>query len=526
MATARNRATSDRDSGHMVNAAISKLYIRCTLKGMDPGQIQAEIRHAYPRMHPLEARRRASNWSRQQFMDAIGVVLWEREGAYSPLRDTDVFEWERKGRVPLQYIDAICRVLRCSATDIGFPEYSADHRPRSQDPQNQEIRTDLRYAADESALLDALAHGASIAYIGMLHTPGIDAEQYVLRVDGGCVLVDRRTFMQVAGAIPGFAFLGTLDVDLHPDSRTRIAGALTGGGSVDLSLVADLRQLLAVSRRMDDRAGPRDLLDAVAGQVRMVKRLIPRADTKAEAPLFSVAGEMAQFAGWLAFDSGQPTLALDYYELGRDWALAGEDWSLASYLDARRANVAIRGGDAQAGIASAKAAQHHPQVHDQVLAWAVGTEAQAHALAGDSRKSSAKLLEAEQLLGKADPSDTPAFIYHLKPAWELPVIRGHCFRYLGRWGEAANAQTECLGAYSGDRIRDHGVAHARRSLAYLHDGHPDAAFAEAQFALPVALDTGSGRIMADLCTLRATALRRWPDNPSVRDLNDLLSPVA
>ncbi|HEX9342465.1 MAG TPA: hypothetical protein VF995_02460 [Actinomycetota bacterium] len=387
MATPRNRTASDHNSGHALNAAISQLYIRCAVNGLDPDQIQAEIRRAHPRIHPLEARRRAINWSRQQFMDAIAVVLWERDGVPSPLRDPDVFEWERKGRVPLQYIDVICRVLRCSAADIGFPEYSADHRPRlqPQDAQNQEIRTDLRYAAGESALLDAVAQGASIAYIGMLHSPGIDAEQYVVRVDGRCVLVDRRTFVQLAGAIPGFAFLGTIDFGLQPDGRARIAGALTGAGSVDLSLVADLRQ---------------------------------------------------------------------------------------------------------------------------------------------SRKSSAKLLEAEQLLDKADPSDTPAFIYHFKPAWELPVIRGHCFRYLGRWEEAANAQTECLGAYPADRIRDRGVAHARRSLASLLDGHADAACAEAQLALPIALETASARILNDLRTLRATALRRWPEYPSVRDLNDLLSPVA
>jgi len=516
----------DHNDGQSDRAAISQLYVRCTLKGLDTDQIQAEIRRAYPQMHPLEARRHALNWSRQQFLEAMALVLRERDGSYSPLRETDVFEWERKGRVPLQYVDALCQMLRCSAADIGFPEYSADFRPRPQDAQNQEIRTGLRYAADESALLDAVGQGASIAYIGMLQSPGSGAEQYVLRVDGRCVLVDRRTFMQVAGAIPGFAFLGAFDLDLQPEGRARIAGALTGAGSVGLSLVGDLRQMLAVSRRMDDRTGPRDLLDAVAGQVRMVKRLIPRADTKAEVPLLSVAGEMAQFAGWLAYDSGQHALALNFYDQGRDWALTGEDWSLASYIDSRRASVAVIEGDAQAAIASAKAAQHHGQIHDLVLAWAVRTEALAHARAGDGARSAAKLLESERLIDRANTEDAPDFIYHFKAEWETPITRGTCFQYLRRGEEAVGAFTECLRAYPPERVRDRGLAHGRRALACLLDGHPDAALAEAQLALPVALDTGSARIMDDLRTLRAAALRRWPDNPSVRDLNDLLSPIA
>ncbi len=135
----------DHNDGQSDRAAISQLYVRCTLKGLDTDQIQAEIRRAYPQMHPLEARRHALNWSRQQFLEAMALVLRERDGSYSPLRETDVFEWERKGRVPLQYVDALCQMLRCSAADIGFPEYSADFRPRPQDAQNQEIRTGLRY---------------------------------------------------------------------------------------------------------------------------------------------------------------------------------------------------------------------------------------------------------------------------------------------------------------------------------------------------------------------------------------------
>jgi tetratricopeptide (TPR) repeat protein len=514
----------DRDDGQSVTAGASQLYVRCVLAGMDTDQIQAELLRAYPRMHPLEARRHALNWSRRQLLQAVAQVLREREGTVSPLRDADLFEWERKGRVPLQYIDALCRALRCSAADIGFREYAADYRP--QGTQNQENRTAMRYADDDRALLDAVARGAPVAYLGALHGPGSAAERHALRVDGRYVLVDRRTFMRVASAIPGFALLGAADPGLPPDGRARIAGAATGTGPVDLSLVADLRELLALSRRMDDRAGPRDLLDAVAGQVRMVKRLIPRADARTEAPLLSVAGELAQFAGWVAFDSGQHGLALAYYDQGRDWALAAGDWSLASYIDARRAMVATRAGDAQAAIASAKAAQHHGQVEDTVLAWAVRTEATAHAFAGDGRMCAAKLLETERLLDRADPDSAPSFIYHFKPRWELPVTRGNCFRYLGRGGDAVSAFTECLDAYPADRVRDRGVTLVWRALAYLHDGQPDAALADAQLALPIALDTGSARILDDLRTLRATALRRWPHTPSVRALDDLLSPLA
>ncbi len=248
----------------------------------------------------------------------------------------------------------------------------------AQDAQNQEIQTALCHADDESALLDAVGRGAGIAYLGMLHGPDSGAEQYVVRVDGRCVLVDRRTFTQIAGAIPGFAFLGSLDFGLQPDGRARVAGALARGG----------------------------------------------------------------------------------------------------------------------------------------LVWAVRTEAMAHAFAVDSRKCAAKLLETERLIDKADPDGAPGFIHHSNQGWALPIGRGFCSLYLARWEEAASAWTECLSVHPADRVRDRGLFHGRRALAYLLDGHPDAACAEAQLALPIALETGSARIMSDLRTLRATALRRWPANRS------------
>jgi len=512
---------TERPINELVHQA-EDVYLRSVLAGRTTDQIQAEIRQAVPKLHALEARRIAMGWTRKQVLTAATIALRDDQGLRLSLRESDLYDYERKERAPgREYVDLLCRVFRCSAADIGYPEFSADHR----DTQNKEIRTTKGYPRNESSILDEAARGAAVVYVGQLQRFGIGAERYVLQVDGRYVIVDRRTFLNLTAAVPGAAFLSPFAGLLGPDGRGRVAGAITGVGSVDRSLVRDLRQMLDVSRRMDDRAGPRDLLEAMAGEVRMVERLIPRATETAERPLLSVAGEMAQFAGWLALDSGDFAGALRYYDQGRDWALAAANWSLASYLDAFRADHAIVTRDPNTAIVRAKAAQHQAgPVHPAVLAWAVRTEARAHALDGNEQACTAKLVEAERLLGNADTADAPPLIYHFTHD-SLIIYRGSCFRDLGRAQEAIDTYTEGLAKLPADCVRDRGLYLTRRASAHTLAKQPDEAAADIMQSFPLAIETGSGRTIDEIRGVRA-ALHPWRGTSAIKELDDLIGSAA
>jgi len=118
------------------------IYLRGVVAGWTPDQIQAEILRAAPMMKRLEARRHAMDWSRQRVVKGIALIM-EANGQHCPLRETDVFDWERKGRVPYEYIDYLSQLFRCSAVDLGYPEFSADYRPGpgNRHPSDQEATT-------------------------------------------------------------------------------------------------------------------------------------------------------------------------------------------------------------------------------------------------------------------------------------------------------------------------------------------------------------------------------------------------
>ena len=118
------------------------IYLRGVVAGWTPDQIQAEILRAAPMMKRLEARRHAMDWSRQRVVKGIALIM-EANGQYCPLRETDVFDWERKGRVPYEYIDYLSQLFRCSAADLGYSEFSADYRPGpgNRHPSDQEATT-------------------------------------------------------------------------------------------------------------------------------------------------------------------------------------------------------------------------------------------------------------------------------------------------------------------------------------------------------------------------------------------------
>jgi len=118
------------------------IYLRGVIAGWTPDQIQAEILRVAPMMKRLEARRHAMDWPRQRVVNGIALLM-ETNGQHCPLRETDVFDWERKGRIPYDYIAYLSQLFHCNAADLGYPGFSANYRPGpgTVHPSDQEATT-------------------------------------------------------------------------------------------------------------------------------------------------------------------------------------------------------------------------------------------------------------------------------------------------------------------------------------------------------------------------------------------------
>jgi len=112
----------EKENWRRIAQCAEGISLRGVVAGWPTDQIQAEILRAAPKLHPLEARRHAMDWSRQHVVDGIALIM-EVTGQACALRETDVLDWERKGRIPYGYIDHLSRLFHSSAADLGYPEF-------------------------------------------------------------------------------------------------------------------------------------------------------------------------------------------------------------------------------------------------------------------------------------------------------------------------------------------------------------------------------------------------------------------
>ncbi len=514
------------DTWRRITRKAEATYLRGTLAGCTTGQIQAEIYSACPELHPLEARRLALGWPRRRVLDAI-TVIQSGNGLRSPLRESDLFEWERRRRVPRDYIDVLCRVLRCRAADIGYPEFAADHRdlhpadhPRPErhrrlDPpgyhehEPASLTAPNGFAAESdrggrrrTAVSSGLSDGEAVIVVPMLFADG--------RVEH--MAIPRRAFLGAGAAALGATLTGRFTAD----DLDRIDLAIQTPERVDLPIVGYFATILADHRRADDLLGSQHLRLPVLVQLAMIRRFITAAkDPTVRRELQRVGAQYAQFAWWLALDVGDRHGAAEHFERARGWALDAGDYPLVGYVYAASAAFAHDPAEARWAADAAQRAEYQQQATPAVRAHTAIRVAPVRAAAGELAACERELHQARDLLAERSREQEPPWIYWLQEV-SVPFYLGVCYDQAGRADLATARFAEALHLLPGDWTRDRGEFLARRAGAHAASGEPERAVADATEALSLIQQTGSTRNLACLRTA-AHRLQRWRELPSVRD---------
>lgn len=291
-----------------------------------------------------------------------------------------------------------------------------------------------------------------------------------------------------------------------------------GRNAVGQPEIDTIRAMTGTYRQLDNQYGGGHARDTVARYLHQeVTPLLTdgRFDHPTGQQLLSAAAELAQLAGWQAYDTAHHGIAQRYLTLALDFAHAAADDGLGAEILAAMSHQATYLGHTTAGLDLARAAGQTAHRAGLPALTAEAHVMQAHALAkaNDERACATALHQAEQALDRADRSTDPQWLSYFDEAY-LSAKFGHCFHALGR-----NTHAERFAARS-LRMNDRFVRGKAFNLALLanihaHQGQPDRACAIGAQALTLTTQLRSARAVRYLRDLQ-TQLAPHRRLPAVR----------
>ncbi|WP_026402985.1 helix-turn-helix domain-containing protein [Actinomadura rifamycini] len=281
------------------------------------------------------------------------------------------------------------------------------------------------------------------------------------------------------------------------------------------------RALLTQFRNLGQTASPGAVLPAVIAQTHVLRDLAVRAPARTRDDLLVLAARFAEFAGWMAQESGDDEAALWWTAKAVETAAAGGDRDLAAYAFVRRALVTLYRDDAAQTVELAHRARTARGVPARIRGLAAQREAQGHALAGDGAACMRGLDRARGLLA-ADSGEAAAGLGSRNLPDPVAMVTGWCLFELGRPRDAAAILDAEVARIPPEALRSRARFGVRRALAHAAAGEIDHACALTAPLLPVADTVGSATIATDLRRLARTLGRRR-DHAPVRELYPALT---
>lgn len=320
---------------------------------------------------------------------------------------------------------------------------------------------------------------------------------------GGFVPMDRRELLKAgAGTLIGLGFSGHAAASAARD---------------DAALIA-FRALFDQLRGLGQMVSPSVVLPTLVVQTRTVRAIAEQAQEPLRAQLFALAARYAEFAGWMAQESGDDRSAGWLTGSAVQLAVAGGDAHFGRYALVRQADMAMYRCDAMSTVQLARQAQLDEQAPARVRAIAAVREAQGNALAGDYDTCRRVLDRAAGLFELAVAETVPGPVLGSTNQQD-PIATGWawCLYELGRPAESATALDLVVRNLPPTARRAHALWGARRVLAYASAGEIDHACALAGGVLNDAEQVDSATARSDLRALSRT-FARWRGHPPVRDL--------
>lgn len=341
-------------------------------------------------------------------------------------------------------------------------------------------------------------------------------------------LVDRRLFLSVSGAALARAVSVYLTNQLPANAATPMA-------SGDEPLIDQIEATVPQLQLLDDEQGGAAGLGYVGAQVRAVMLVLrdggyPDRTTRR---LLIALADLAQLAGWKAFDAAKPGLAQRYFFTGLRAAHDAGYRAMEAHILADLSFQAASQGDSRDGVVLGEAAR---QVSDRsagsVQASVLSRLAYAYAAAGRVEDCERSWAQSSDRLARQQTDADPEWMYYLTPN-HLDCQAGYSMILAGR-KTVAGGGTSSGGALlrkgeallrTGAYARRTDVPYQRRALyegawlalGYTAHGKLDDACAVTRLALPRLDQVRSPRSNTLLRTL-AGEMRRRKRHQGVADL--------
>lgn len=325
------------------------------------------------------------------------------------------------------------------------------------------------------------------------------------------VTVPRRTFL-----LGGVA--ATAGLAMHPASR----GAIRVAPDADLTPIEHLQRMRRVLIDEDNLLGPRPVIPTAHEHVRVIMQLRAGRTGADNRALLHLQAEFGEFAGWLHQDSGDFRQAQFWLDRALEWSHAVGDPDMATYVMARKSQLAGDMRDPQGAVDLADAATSMARPGSRLHATAQTYRAHGLALAREPSGALRALDEARDLAAN-QPDGQSVWATWLDEAY-VDVQRGRCLALLGSHEQAAAVFQQAIRDLPPGFRRDRGVYLAREAQAHAGADDPDQAAATGMQALGIAAETGSGRIINELAALD-DRLARWNRVPAVTDFREALTSV-
>ena len=333
------------------------------------------------------------------------------------------------------------------------------------------------------------------------------------------VAIARRTFL--SGGL-GAAALAAIAA-ANPGPSGAPAATLRTAAATGMDPIETLRQLRRALIDADNLLGAGAVLPAVHGQIQVIRQL--RADRRGadRQALLTLQAQYAEFVGWLHQDARDFHAAGYWLDRALELSHAAADREMATYVMARKSQLAGDMGDATDAIDLAGAAGGMARKASRLKATAATYGAHGYALA-DQRTACMRTIDgAREMAASLDADPASPWATWLDGAY-VDVQRGRCLSALGDHAKAATVFQQAIRDLPPAFRRDRGVYLAREALAHAGAREPEQAAAAGMQAVAIAHDTQSGRVIDELAQV-GTGLAPWATLPAVADFQDALTSV-
>ncbi|GGI76852.1 hypothetical protein GCM10011581_12430 [Saccharopolyspora subtropica] len=267
--------------------------------------------------------------------------------------------------------------------------------------------------------------------------------------------------------------------------------------------------------QLDALVGPLAAVGAVREQLRTLEGMLQQTSGSLRIEVARVGARYAEFAGWLAQDSGDYAAAASWSSKAADLAAEAGDPLLSSYIWMRRSNVATDTGHAAEGLLLAHSAVSEAITSD-LRALALRQQANAHAIAGRERDAGIAIDQAlDEVVSGSETSGLAPYCgaSYLQSEGAAAWVR------LGRPDRAIALLTEALQQWPDNQARDRGIGLSRLARAHLLSGDLELACVVGHQALEAVQAAISTRAFAELDLLRKALqpLRRQHEATELSD---------